>query len=374
MIPFNRPDYGDLELSLLREAVTNGQTAGNGPFGREAESTLSEIHWGSPALLVTSCTHALELAARLLDLGPGDEVIVPAFTFVSSANAFLRNGARVAFADVNPDTLNADPQSVARLVSSRTRAICIVHYGGVAAEPDIFVDMAKEAGVTLIEDNAHGLGATWNGRPLGTFGAMSALSFHETKNISCGEGGGLILNDRGLVERAEILREKGTDRSKFLRGQVDKYTWVDDGSSWVLSDLLAAILTGQLRRLEEIQAARLGIWRAYREGLAEWAVSNGVRLPFIPEGADHSGHLFHLRFDSSIRRDAFLAHMRSHGVLAVFHYQSLDRSPMGRVFRSDEGCAVAWDASQTLARLPLYATLSGSDVERVIDAVLAFSG
>ena len=374
MIPFNRPSFEGNELEYLAQAVANGHTAGNGPFTERAEALLEAIHGGGTALLTTSCTHALEMAARLLNLKPGDEIIVPAYTFVSTASAFAWNGAKPVFADVRPDTLNIAPESAERLINERTRAICIVHYAGVGAEPDVFTDMARRHGISLIEDNAHGLGARYGDQPLGTFGGMSTLSFHETKNITCGEGGALIINDPALVERAEILREKGTDRSRFLRGQVDKYTWVDLGSSWVISDLLAGVLVGQLERFDEIRKARLRLWNTYQDQLADWAAENGVRLPTVPQQCHHTGHMYYLTLADQIERDRFIDHLRERGVYAVFHYQSLDTSPMGRQLGGtrNEVCAIAELASKTLVRLPLFASMSHEEQQSVIDATTSF--
>ena len=374
MIPFNRPSFDGNELAYISEAVMNRHTAGNGPLAKRAEAMLQEIQGGGTVLLTTSCTHALELSARLLDLQPGDEVIVPAFTFVSTASAFMWNGGAPVFADVREDTLNIDPDAVEALITDRTRAICIVHYGGVGAEPERFRHIAAERGLTLIEDNAHGLGARYQGAALGTFGAMSTLSFHETKNITCGEGGALVLNDPYLVERAEILREKGTDRSRFSQGQVDKYTWVDIGSSWVLSDLLGGVLVGQLERFEEIQQTRKVLWTNYREGLADWAGEKGFLMPVIPEGTEHVGHMFHLRFADLVQRNQFIAHMRKRDILVVFHYQALDDSPIGRSLGRDSYCRNARRAADTIVRLPIYASLSSAEQAHVISSALSFPG
>ncbi len=374
MIPFNRASFEGNELEYLAEAVSTGYTAGNGPFTKRAEAMLTQLHGGSPTLLTTSCTHALEIAARLLDLQPGDEVIVPSYTFVSTASAFMWNGARPVFADVRADTLNIDPDTVEALISDRTKAICIVHYAGVGAEPDRFADMAARRGLTLIEDNAHGLGATYKGQPLGTFGAMSTLSFHETKNVTCGEGGALVINDPELVERAEILREKGTDRSRFLRGQVDKYTWVDLGSSWALSDLLAGILVGQLERFDGIQQARMTIWDTYHRTLRDWALSNDVLLPMVPGDATHAGHMYQLRFADKAMRDRFIMHMQERDVLAVFHYQSLHDSPIGHSLGEDQRfCPNSELASDTLVRLPLFVSLSRQEQQHILNSITDFS-
>jgi dTDP-4-amino-4,6-dideoxygalactose transaminase len=374
MIPFNKASFDGNELDYLAQAIQHGHTSGNGPFTKRAEAMLADMHGGSTSLLMTSCTHALEMAARLLDLQPGDEVIVPSYTFVSTASAFLWNGARPVFADIRPDTLNIDPASVEARITDRTKAICIVHYAGVGAEPDRFVDIATRHGLTLLEDNAHGLGATYRGQVLGTFGAMSTLSFHETKNVTCGEGGALVINDPNLVERAEILREKGTNRSRFMRGQVDKYTWVDVGSSWVMSDLLAGVLVGQLERFEQIQRQRRSLWDRYEEALSDWATDNGVGLPTIPVEAEHSAHMFYLRLPSLQSRDLFIEHMRRNGILAVFHYQSLHASPQGLVLGGEgQGCVHSDSASDTVVRLPLYSSLSRRQQSKVVEAVLKFA-
>ncbi len=373
-IPFNRPSFPPAAMEYVQDAVGRGMTAGNGPNGREAQRLLRALHGDDcHVLLTTSGTHALEMSGRLLDLSPGDEVIVPAYTFVSTASAYVWNGARPVFADIRPDTLNIDPASVERMVGPRTRAICIVHYGGVAAEPEVFRDMAQRHGLTLIEDNAHGLGARSATGVLGTHGQMSALSFHETKNVNCGEGGALVVNDVDLVDRAEILREKGTNRLLFQQGRVDKYTWVDVGSSWVMSDLLAGVLRAQLERFDAIQETRHEIWRRYRDGLGHWAEATGVTLPHIPDGVAHSAHMFHLRLPTRERRDAFIAHMRERGILCVFHYQPLSTSAAAQRMglRSDE-IPNSIRAADTLVRLPFYDTLDAVAVGRVIEAAVGF--
>jgi len=373
MIPFNRATFDGKELAYLAQAVADGHVSGNGPFTRRAEAALEVGHGTGRTLLTTSCTHALEMAALLGRFAPGDEVIVPAYTFVSTASAFLLHGATPVFVDVRPDTLNLCPDLVEAAITERTRAICIVHYGGVGATPRRFREVADRHGLLLVEDNAHGLFGVEDGGVLGTFGHLSTLSFHETKNVTCGEGGALHGNDPVLVERAEILREKGTDRSRFLRGQVDKYTWVDVGSSWVLSDLLAGVLVGQLERFEDLQARRHAIWDRYHAATAGWAAEHGVRRPLDPATAPHTAHLYHLRFASLEVRTRFIAHLREREVLAVFHYQPLHLSTVGERLGGRPGQhPVTEDAGDTLVRLPLFAGLTDVEVDRVLDAVTSF--
>ena len=372
-VPFNTPHIPATDLQELLQAIANGIISGNGPKTREAEAALAVMHGGSPTLLTTSCTHALELAARTLRLSPGDEVIVPSYTFVSTASAFVLAGATPVFCDVDPLTLNAVPEQVEALITDRTRAVCIVHYAGIGAEPQVFEQLTKDRGIALVEDNAHGLGGGWAGRPLGTFGDLSTLSFHETKNITCGEGGALVVNREELFADAEILREKGTNRTNFLRGKVDKYTWVDSGSSWVMSDLLAGLLLGQLRRFENIQSQRLRTWDGYFEGLAEWAVEHEVRTPHIPDAATHTAHAFFLRFPSRKGRDRYMAYMKDHGVHTAFHYQALHLSDEGRRRgKAPFPLPVSEEASETLVRLPLSASLTPSQAEKVIDLTLSY--
>lgn len=373
MIPFNQATLSAADYKEIQNTLDGLHISGNGPMAGRAERLLEGIHGTGRSLVTSSCTHSLEMCARLLRLQPGDEVIVPSFTFVSSAAAFLLHGARPIFADVREDTLNMDFDQLEGVVSPRTRAICIVHYAGVAAEPDRFSDFCEERGITLIEDNAHGLFGAFHGRPLGTFGSMSTMSFHETKNITCGEGGALHINQEDLIERAEILRDKGTDRSRFFRGEVDKYTWVDVGSSWVLSDILAALLVGQLERRDSIQRRRTHIWSRYSQELRDWAATYGARLPEIPAGVQHPAHLFHLRLPTLDDRTRFIEHLRTNGVNAVFHYQALHLSDVGRRSGGRTGqCPVSEVAANTLVRLPIHLGLTDSDVDRVIQATTSF--
>jgi dTDP-4-amino-4,6-dideoxygalactose transaminase len=372
-LPFNRPDITHFESRLIDEAIDRNHTSGNGPNAVRVERQLEQVLTTSKVLLTTSCTHALELSARLCDLKPGDEVIVPSYTFVSTASAFALFGAKPVFVDSRRDTLNIDAALVESAITSRTRALCVVHYGGVACELEALTKIAAQYGLLLIEDNAHGLFAKYKSQYLGTFGALATQSFHETKNLTCGEGGALLINDEKFVERAEILREKGTNRSKFLRGQVDKYTWVDIGSSWVLSDLLAAILWGQLQRADTINERRIEIWNRYHSQLSAWAAEQSVQTPVIPDGCEHVGHVYHLRFTHAEQRTRFIDHMKSRSIMCVFHYQPLHVSPVGRRFGGFAGqCPVSEHAGGCLVRLPLFNTLNESDQDRVIEAVLDF--
>lgn len=373
-VPFSLPYVSERELDYVAEAVRNGRTSGDGPFTRRAAGLLAELTGARQALLTTSCTHALEMSALLLGLRPGDEVIVPSFTFMSTANAYALRGAVPVFADCRPDTLNIDERLVEEAVTERTRAIAVVHYAGVACAMEEIGKLADQYDLALVEDNAHGLGGSYRGRPLGSFGVMAAQSFHETKNVQCGEGGALLVNDEELASRAEIIREKGTDRSRFFRGQVDKYRWVDLGSSYLPSDLLAAQLTAQLESFEVIQRRRLAVWRAYHEGLAGWAESNGVHRPAVPDGCEHPAHLYYLLLPDLATRQAFIGHLAARGVGAAFHYQPLHNAPAGiRHGRpAPGGCPVTERVADRLVRLPLFAGLGEEDVAYVIDAVREF--
>jgi dTDP-4-amino-4,6-dideoxygalactose transaminase len=372
-IPFNKPGLAGKEMLYLAEAVLRGHTAGDGSFTQRCRELL-ERELGVPqALLTTSCTHALEMAAILLDIQPGDEVIVPSFTFVSTVNAFVLRGATPVFIDIRPDTLNMDESALEALITPRTRAIIPVHYAGVACEMDSILSMAGKYGVPVIEDNAHGLFARYRGRHLGTFGCLATQSFHETKNIICGEGGALIVNDERYVERAEIIREKGTNRSRFFRGQVDKYSWVDVGSSYLLSDLLAAFLLAQLEAREDILARRRRIWETYAAELSEWAAANDVKLPFVPEHCEQPWHMFYLIMPSLELRQAFISYLKSRGILSVFHYLPLHLSEMGRKFGGQAGqCPVTERISDCLVRLPFYNELGLDEQMAVIAAAQEF--
>jgi dTDP-4-amino-4,6-dideoxygalactose transaminase len=371
-IPFNRPSFVGHERRYMDEALALGHVSGDGGFTRRCSALLREQLGAPAALLTTSCTHALELAAILLDIAPGDEVILPDFTFVSTANAFVLRGARPVFADIRPDTLNLDERQIERLVGPKTRAIVPVHYAGVGCAMDVLLDLARSRGIAVVEDNAHGLFGTWRGRPLGTLGALGTLSFHETKNFSCGEGGALLVNDERLIDRAEIVREKGTNRKRFFRGEVDKYTWVDIGSSYLPSDLLAAYLYGQLEQKEAVLARRRRIYERYLEGLASWAADHGAQLPTIPSDCASSYHMFYAILPTPAARTRLIEELREREILAVFHYLPLHLSEMGRRWGGRVGdCPVTESVSERLVRLPFYTSLSEEDQDRVIEAVRA---
>lgn len=374
-IPFNVPDLGSLEIEMLTEAISGSFTSGNGPFCKKVESLLESDLKVQRALLTTSCTHALELCALLSGMNRGDEVIVPSFTFVSTASAFLINGIKPVFVDVEETSLNLDPILVEKAITPKTKAICVVHYGGIPANLNSLVALANQYGLFLIEDNAHGLYSKYFGRHTGTFGTFATQSFHETKNIICGEGGALLINDSQYVNRAEVLREKGTNRSAFLRGQVDKYSWVDVGSSWVLSDLLGALLYGQLNRAAVINSRRLCIYHRYLSELSPWAEKFNVRVPAPGVDMEHTGHLFHLRFENIEVRTSFIQHLKDRGVSSVFHYQALNTSDIGKSIGGFQGqCPVSENASECLARLPIYSLLSDEQQTYVIEVVKSFRG
>jgi dTDP-4-amino-4,6-dideoxygalactose transaminase len=343
--------------------------AGDGPFCRRVEARLAELLGVRRVLLTSSCTHALELALLALGVGPGHEVICPSFTFVSTANAALRVGALPVFADIEEATLGLDPADVARRLTPRTRALVPIHYAGLAPDMDSLLALARARGLLLVEDAAQALGAAYRGRPLGTLGDAGCFSFHETKNLTCGEGGALVMADPAGAARAEIMREKGTNRAAFLRGEVDKYTWVSEGSSYVLSDLLAALLDAQLDKREEIQARRARIVARYRAGLAHWAARTGVRLPAQLPDRSSNDHIFHLLFPDAAGRDACLAALRSRGVMAAFHYVPLHSAPQGRRLGAAQDLPVTERVASCLLRLPLHPGLEHGEVERVIEAV-----
>jgi dTDP-4-amino-4,6-dideoxygalactose transaminase len=372
-IPFNRPTLIPDAISCVSEVIQSGRLSGNGPCTHGCEARLREITGSKTALLTNSCTSALEMSALLLDARSGDEVIVPSFTFVSTANAFAMHGFKPVFADCRPDTLNVDETTIAPLIGPRTRAILVMHYGGVACEMDQILALARRHNLAVVEDNAHGLFAKYRNHPLGSLGALATQSFHETKNVTSGEGGALLVNDPALAERAEVLREKGTNRSRFFRGEVDKYTWVDLGSNYLASEIQAAYLLTQLRSSDLVQSMRAAIWDRYDAALKDWASANGVARPTVPPHCEQPSHLYYLLLPTASARTRLIEHLKARGILAVFHYIPLNLSPMGRTLGGTEGaCPVSEDVSERLLRLPFYTNLTVEDQDDVIAAVQEF--
>ncbi|MEU2177300.1 dTDP-4-amino-4,6-dideoxygalactose transaminase [Nocardia sp. NPDC019219] len=371
---FSRPYRARRELANLEAVLASDHSHGDGQFTASATAKLKAITGAPHALLTTSCTSALEMAGLLLELGPDDEVIVPSFAFTSTATSMALRGAICVFADIDPATGNLDPESVAAVLTERTKAVVVIHYGGVAADMAGLLELANAHGVAVVEDNAHGLGGTWRGRKLGTIGTMGTLSFHDTKNVHCGEGGALLLTDEILMARAEIIREKGTDRARFLRGAVDKYSWQDIGSSYLPSELNAAVLDAQLDEFDAIQAGRHRVWDAYAAALPDWARRNDVRLMSVPADREHTAHLYYLRTPTERRRDDLIAYLAEQGISAPFHYIPLDSSPAGfKLGRTPRACARSAEFSATVVRLPLWPDLTDAQVARVVDAVTAFT-
>jgi dTDP-4-amino-4,6-dideoxygalactose transaminase len=372
-IPFNKPCLAGNELAYIAQALENGHISGDGSFTRLCNALLENELGVKKALLTTSCTHALEMSALLLNIRQGDEVILPDFTFVSTVNAYILRGARPVFVDIHPDTLNFREDQLERKISPATKAIIVVHYAGVACDMDTIMQIASHYGIPVVEDNAHGLFGKYKGQPLGSFGCLATQSFHETKNISCGEGGALLINDPALIERAEILREKGTNRSRYFRGLVDKYTWVDVGSSYLPSDMLAAFLYAQLEHRVEIQTRRKQIWDTYHSSLGPWASMLGVQQPFVPGHCQQSYHMYYLVMPSLEARQALIGHLKSRGILSVFHYQPLHLSEMGLGYggRPGDHPVTEW-VSDRLLRLPFYNCLDQTEQAKVIEGILDF--
>jgi dTDP-4-amino-4,6-dideoxygalactose transaminase len=374
-VPFNRPYYVGDEHEQVLDAIAAGHISASGTFTERCERELERRLGAARVLLTPSCTAALELAAMLLDIGPGDEVIMPSFTFASTANAFALRGAVPVFVDIREDTLNLDEQLVEAAITPRTRAIVPVHYAGVGCEMEALLRIATRHGLAVVEDAAHAAMATHRGRPLGMFGQLGTLSFHETKNLTCGEGGALIVSDPALVARAEILRDKGTNRSAFERGEVDRYTWVDIGSSFGLSDLNAAFLWAQLRDADAITAARLSLWHRYHGAFAELETGGSVRRPVVPGSSAHNAHMYYLLLADRARRDDFIEALRRQGIDAVFHYVPLHSSPAGRRFGRPSGTLARTERlSDRVVRLPLWAAMTDATCDHVIAAVNACAG
>lgn len=373
-IPFNKPSLVGSEMIHIRECIDSGYSAGDGAFTKKCHRFFEETLSVEKALLTTSCTHALEMSAILLDIKPGDEVIIPSFTFVSTVNAFVLRGAKPVFADIRRDTLNIDENLIENLITPKTKAIIVVHYAGVACEMDEILQIAQKHNIAVIEDNAHGLFGKYKGRFLGTIGQMATQSFHETKNITCGEGGALLINDEKFIERAEIIREKGTNRSRFFRGQVDKYTWVDVGSSYLPSDILAAYLFAQLEAYQEIQTKRQQIWETYNNSLQGWAEINKIGLPTIPAECEQAYHMFYLMMPSLEKRQELINFLKSKRILSVFHYLPLHLSEMGKKLGGNVGdCPVTEDLSDRLLRLPFFNSYTDEEQEYVIQSLREWS-
>jgi dTDP-4-amino-4,6-dideoxygalactose transaminase len=373
-IPFNRPAFSPKENQYVGISLSEGQVSGGGPFTGKCQAFLEQKMKVPKVLLTTSGTHALELCALLLNIKAGDEVILPSFTFVSTANAFVMRGARPVFVDIHPQTLNMDETLLEKLITPKTKAIIAMHYAGVGCKLDAIQQFADHHRIEVVEDNAQGLFGKYQGKYLGTFGCLSMASFHETKNFTCGEGGTLFINDSVYIDSAEILFEKGTNRRQFLKGEIDKYTWVDIGSSYALSDILASILLGQLENHEHILQQRKRIWNCYQTEIQNWAESRDIRLPEIPPECEHPFHLFYLLMPNPDQRLQMIGHLKSKGVQAVFHYQPLHTSQMGLKFGGRPGgCPVAESVSERLVRLPLYNSMTEADVEYVIAAVKSYN-
>ena len=372
-IPFNRPPVLGRELEYLQEALQNRQLSGDGPFTKKCHAWLEHQLKTPTALLTHSCTAALEMTAILCDLKAGDEVIMPSFTFVSTANAVVLRGATPVFVDMRPDTMNIDETKIEEAITPRTRAIMVVHYAGVGCEMDTILEIARRHSLVVIEDAAQGLMASYKGRALGSIGALGALSFHETKNVVSGEGGALLVNDNRLSLRSEIIREKGTNRRLFLRGQVDKYTWVDIGSSYLPSELLAAVLLAQLEIATEITDRRLALWNRYHAGFKDLEEKGRIARPVVPRECVSNGHIYYLITASLAERTKLIDHLKSKGISSVFHYIPLHTAPAGlRYGRASGSLEITTTYSERLVRLPLWAELSPEASDRVIDAVAEF--
>lgn len=374
MITFNKPPYTGSEDQYVLEAMQSDKISGDGFFGKKCQSFFENLIGCKKALLTPSCTAALEMAAMLVDIQPGDEVIMPSYTFVSTANAFVLRGANIVFVDIRPDTMNIDETLIEAAITSRTKAIVPVHYAGVACEMDKIMDIANRHNLFVIEDSAQGMMSAYKGQPLGTIGHIGAFSFHETKNYtSGGEGGLLIINDDFFLQRAEIIREKGTNRSQFFRGQVDKYTWVDVGSSYLPSELQAAYLWGQLEHLDLINQRRLDIWNAYYDAFLPLKKRGLISLPHIPSECKHNAHMFYLKLNDIDQRTALIDFLKVKNIMSVFHYIPLHSSPAGKSFGHFNGVDhYTTVESERLVRLPLYYGLDNEDREAVIRSVTSF--
>lgn len=373
-VPFNKPYMTGKELWYISQAHASGHLAGDGAFTKKCNAWLEQNVGCQKALLTHSCTAALEIAAMLADLRPGDEVIMPSYTFVSTANAFVLRGAVPVFVDVRPDTLNIDETKIEAAITERTRAIVPVHYAGVSCEMDTIMDIARRHNLLVIEDAAQGIMSTYKGRPLGSIGHMAALSFHETKNIIAGEGGALLVNDPRLVERAEVIREKGTNRSQFFRGQVDKYTWVDVGSSYLPGEIVAAFLWAQMEEADMINRRRLDIWANYHQWFASLEKAGKIQRPTIPRECTHNAHMYYLMFPSLEARSAVIARLKGRGIQTVFHYIPLHSSPVGKEMgRAASDMSNTDAAGDRLLRLPLWLGLEAEHADVIAEIVAAIN-
>ena len=373
-IPFNKSAFVGKELFYLKDVISRGHTSGDGIYTKACNNLFEQEIGVKKSLMTTSCTHALEMVALLLNIKPGDEVILPSFTFVSTVNAFVLRGATPVFCDIRPDTLNMDENIIESLITKNTKVIVPVHYAGVGCEMDRIMEISKKYSVHVIEDNAHGLFGKYKDKYLGTFGSFGTQSFHETKNFSCGEGGALLINDDNFIEKAEIIREKGTDRSKFFRGQVDKYSWVEIGSSYLPSDMLAAFLYDQLERKDQIQKLRMNIWNYYYEALNSWAKDNNIGLPNVPDYCNQTYHMFYLIMPSNSSRNKLMKNLSDNGIMSVFHYLPLHSSKMGKKINADKyPCPVTEDISSRILRLPFFNDLKINDMDYIISHLKNFS-
>ena len=373
MINFNVPPFTGKEMDYIKEAIDNQKICGDGQFTQKCNEWIEKRTGAAKCLLTTSCTHATEMAALLADIKPGDEVIMPSYTFVSTADAFVLRGATAVFVDIRPDTMNIDETKIEAAITDKTKAIVPVHYAGVACEMDTIMDIAKRHNLLVIEDAAQGVMSSYKGKALGTIGDYGCFSFHETKNYSMGEGGALLIQNPDMIEAAEIIREKGTNRSKFFRGQIDKYTWVNYGSSYLPSDMNAAYLYAQLEKADEINDARLHVWNRYYEGLEGLAEEGKITLPVVPEGCEHNAHMFYIKARDLEERTALISFLKENGILSVFHYIPLHSAPAGQKFGRFHGeDEYTTKESERLCRLPMYYGLSDEQVDYIISKVKAF--
>lgn len=373
MIYFNIPPYVGKETEYISQAVANHKICGDGDFTKKCNAWIEEKTGVSKALLTTSCTHATEMAALLTDIRPGDEVIMPAYTFVSTADAFVLRGARIVFVDIRPDTMNIDENLIEDAITERTKAIVPVHYAGVSCEMDSIIDIAKEHNLYVIEDAAQGVMSTYKGKPLGTIGDFGCYSFHETKNYSMGEGGALLIRDCANIELAEIIREKGTNRSKFYRGQIDKYTWVEAGSSYLPSDMNAAYLWAQLEMADQINKNRLKSWDQYYEGLKDLEESGQIELPYIPETCQHNAHMFFIKAKDIEERTRLIEYLKGNGIMSVFHYIPLHTAPAGKKYGRFSGeDKYTTKESERLLRLPMYYGLKEDEIDFIVTQIKKF--